>query len=146
MEQIETEQRDFISALKEADEIDLTVTGRVSGRKSTRPVWFVEEGNKLYLLPVTGSDSEWYKNVHKNPTVTLTVDGLTRTAKARPITDRAKVSEIVDKFRAKYGAGQIKKYYSKLDVAVEVPLGGTTERATRSPRTLSSRARSGGRR
>ena len=145
MEQIETEQRDFISALKEADEIDLTVTGRVSGRKSTRPVWFVHENNKVYLVPVNGADTEWYKNARKNPAVTLTVDGLTRTAKARPITDRAEVSEIVDKFRAKYGAGEIKKYYSKLDVAVEVPLGGTEERGARSPRTSSSRARSGGR-
>jgi deazaflavin-dependent oxidoreductase (nitroreductase family) len=143
MKQVETAQRDFISALKEADEIELTVTGRVSGRKTTRPVWFVQEGNKLFLLPVTGSDSEWYKNLRKNPTVTVTVDGVAHTAKARPITEGAKVREIVDKFRAKYGRGEIKKYYSKLDVAVEVPLGGTEERAARSPRKSSSRARSG---
>ena len=30
--------------------------------------------------------------------------------------------QIVEKFRAKYGAGNVKKYYSKFDVAVEVPL------------------------
>jgi hypothetical protein len=29
---------------------------------------------------------------------------------------------VVEKFRAKYGAGNVKKYYSKFDVAVEVPL------------------------
>ena len=49
-------------------------------------------------------------------------NGITWTAKARPITDPAKVSNIVEKFRAKYGAGNVKKYYSKFDVAVEVPL------------------------
>jgi hypothetical protein len=32
------------------------------------------------------------------------------------------VGEVVEKFRAKYGAGNVKKYYSKIDVAVEVPL------------------------
>jgi len=29
---------------------------------------------------------------------------------------------VVEKFRAKYGADDVKKYYSKFDVAVEVPL------------------------
>ena len=37
---------------------------------------------------------------------------------AVPITDAAQVSSVVEKFRAKYGAGDVKKYYSKFDVAV----------------------------
>ena len=43
-------------------------------------------------------------------------------AQAIPITDPAKVQEVVEKFRAKYGAEDVKKYYSKFDVAVAVPL------------------------
>jgi len=109
-------------ALEGTEEIELTVTGRKSGRKTSRPVWFVREGEKLYLLPVKGSNTEWFKNVLKNPTITVTVNGLKSSAKATPITDPAKVSEVVEKFRAKYGAGNVKKYYSKFDVAVEVPL------------------------
>src|SRR5580765_5835732 len=62
---------DFAKALQKTDEIALTVTGRVSGNKSTRPVWFVLEGKTLYLLPVQGSDSEWYKNILKHPAITL---------------------------------------------------------------------------
>ena len=123
MEQVKSAYGDFGSALKKAEEIELTVTGRISGRKTSRPVWFVEERNKVYLLPVSGSDSEWYKNVLKQPNVTLSTEEATYTAKARPITDPAKVREIVDKFRAKYGAGEVEKSYSKFDVAVEVPLG-----------------------
>jgi deazaflavin-dependent oxidoreductase (nitroreductase family) len=141
--QVESKRQDFVSALKETDEIDLTVAGRTSGRKTTRPVWFVQEGNKLYLLPVTGSDSEWYKNVLKNPTVALTVNGVTYTAKASPITDPAKVRTVVEKFRAKYRPGEIKKYYSKLDVAVEVPLGKTGLPGQKSGRKPSSKARRG---
>ena len=34
---------DFEDALKDRDEIDLTTTGRTSGRESTRPVWFVRQ-------------------------------------------------------------------------------------------------------
>jgi hypothetical protein len=33
-----------------------------------------------------------------------------------------KVHDVVEKFCAKYGAGDVKRFYSKLDVAVEVAL------------------------
>jgi hypothetical protein len=112
----------FKQALKRTDEIQLTVTGRVSGRKISQPVWFVQEDDILYLLPVRGSDSEWFKNVLKNPTITLTARRVGLTRDAIPITDPAKVREVVEKFRAKYGAGDVSKYYSKFDVAVAVPL------------------------
>jgi hypothetical protein len=35
------------------------------------PVWFVLEGEKLFLLPVHGSDTQWYKNVLKKPTIRI---------------------------------------------------------------------------
>jgi hypothetical protein len=57
------------SILDRTNEIELSVTGRKSGREISRPVWFVYEDNILYLLPVQGSDTEWYKNVQKNPKV-----------------------------------------------------------------------------
>ena len=41
-------------ALEGNSEVELTVTGRKSGRESSRPIWFVEDGDKILLLPVTG--------------------------------------------------------------------------------------------
>jgi hypothetical protein len=38
-------------------QIKLSVIGRKSGRTIAIPVWFVLEGEKLYLLPVQGSDT-----------------------------------------------------------------------------------------
>jgi hypothetical protein len=56
-----TEQRmgneGFNQALESSREIELTVTGRTSGREISIPVWFVQEGDKLYLVPVRGSDA-----------------------------------------------------------------------------------------
>jgi len=43
-------------------EINIIVTGRKSGRTISIPVWFVLADDKLYLLPVQGSDTQWYKN------------------------------------------------------------------------------------
>jgi len=91
---------------------------RKSGRAISIPVWFVLEDDKLHLLPVQGSDTQWYKNVLKKPTIRISARGAEAEFEAVPITDAARVSSVIDKFRAKYGAGDVKKYYSKFDVAV----------------------------
>jgi hypothetical protein len=41
---------------------------------------------------------------------------------AEPTTDPKIVSSVVEKFRAKYGAGEVKKYYTNFDAAVVVKL------------------------
>jgi hypothetical protein len=96
-------------------EIKISVTGRNSGRTISIPVWFVLEGEKLYLLPVQGSDTQWYKNVLKNPSFRIDARGAEAKLQAVPITDAAGVSSVVEKFREKY---DVRKYYSKFDVAV----------------------------
>ncbi len=99
-------------------EITITVTGRKSGRAISNPVWFVFEDDKLYLLPVQGSDTQWYKNVLKTPAIRIDARGAVAEVKAVHLTDSKQVLSVVEKFRAKYGASDVKKYYSKLDVAV----------------------------
>ena len=99
-------------------EITVTVTGRKSGRAISNPVWFAFDDDKLYLLPVRGSDTQWYQNVLKDPSIQIAARGEEASAKAVPIMDKQQVSSVVEKFRAKYGAGDVKKYYSKFDVAV----------------------------
>jgi len=103
--------------LSRCREIDLSVIGRKSGRTITMPVWFVLEGETLYLLPAQGSDSRWYKNVLKNPRVTIRARGAASELSVAPITEPGKVASVVEKFRGKHG-GDVKAYYSKFDVAV----------------------------
>jgi hypothetical protein len=99
-------------------EITITVTGRKSGRTISNPVWFVFDDEKLYLLPVTGSDTQWYKNALKKASIGVDARGEQVELRVVPITDTKQVSSVVDKFRAKYGVSDVKKYYSKFDVAV----------------------------
>src|SRR5229473_1329299 len=103
-------------------EINITVTGRKSGRAISIPVWFVLEGDKLYLLPVQGSDTQWYKNVLQNPSIRIDARGAEAKLRAQPITEPNLVKSVIEKFREKYGAKDVKKYYSKFDVAVTVEL------------------------
>jgi len=99
-------------------EINIRVTGRKSGRTISIPVWFVIEDDKLYLLPVQGSDTQWYKNVLKKPSIRIDAGGAETEVKVVVVTDAKQVSSVVEKFRAKYGINDVKKYYSKFDVAV----------------------------
>jgi deazaflavin-dependent oxidoreductase (nitroreductase family) len=112
---------DFSTGLQSANEIEITVTGRTSGRSHSYPIWFALDGKKLYLIPVKGSDTEWYKNLRKTPTIRLTARGKTFTTSARLLTDEAQIGKVLEKFRDKYGRN-VQSYYPKLDVAVEVPL------------------------
>jgi deazaflavin-dependent oxidoreductase (nitroreductase family) len=99
-------------------QIKLSVVGRKTGRTISVPVWFVFEDEKLYLLPVRGSDTQWYRNVLKNPSIGIEARGEKGEFRGVPIRKAESVKPVVEKFREKYGAGDVKKYYSKFDVAV----------------------------
>jgi hypothetical protein len=103
-------------------EIHLGVSGRKSGRTISIPVWFVLEGETLFLLPVQGSDTQWYKNVLHNPQIRISARDKEGKFQLVPITDSPTVKSVVEKFKAKYGPANVKKYYSKFDVAVRVEL------------------------
>ena len=111
-----------IAKLKRAlEEVEITVTGRRTGLDRSLLVWFVQEDDKLFLLPLKGTETEWYRNVLKTPTMRLARGGAEATAKPTPLTDPAQVSAVVEKFRAKHG-DDVARYYEKFDAAVEVPL------------------------
>src|ERR1700730_2450166 len=101
-------------------EVDIAVIGRKTGQTISVPVWFVLDDDKLYLLPVRGSETQWYQNVLKNPSIRVEARGAEAAFRAAPIKQSKPVKSVVEKFRDKYGAGDVQKYYSKFDVAVSV--------------------------
>ena len=113
-----TSKNTLMERLSRYRQIQLSVTGRRTGKTISNPVWFVLEGEKLYLLPVKGSDTQWYKNVLKNPTLRIEAGGAEAEFKPALVTDGRQVASVVEKFRGKYGTGDVNKYYSKFDVAV----------------------------
>ena len=104
-------------------QIKISVIGRKSGQTISIPVWFVLEDEKLYLLPVQGSETQWYKNVLQNPSIRIDARGVEEKFRAKPVTGAKAVKSVVEKFRDKYGVRDVKQYYSKFDVAVGVELG-----------------------
>jgi hypothetical protein len=102
--------------------VNITVTGRKTKKKFSTPVWFVLEGeHKVLLVPNTGSDNYWFKDLVVDPQIELTVDENAISSKAKLLRDSDHVEKILEKFRAKYRSMWSESYYTKRDV-YEVPL------------------------
>ncbi len=107
-------------ALESTREIRITVTGKKTGRSISLPVWFLLEDNRLLLLPLKGTDTNWFRNITRTPTMSVAVKGSRMTAKAKPVADTNKVQKVVEMFRKKYGADDVRKYYSNFNAYVEL--------------------------
>ncbi len=117
-----SQKEDLKTRLGRTREIKISVTGRKTGATITLPVWFIVEGNTLYLLPVAGSDTQWFKNLERHRFIGIASGGVEANFRATLVREPRAVKSVVEKFRAKYGAADVKKYYSKFDVAVRLSL------------------------
>jgi hypothetical protein len=98
------------------------VIGRKSRKTSSIPVWFVLEGETINLLPVLGSETQWYRNLLKNPQIRIDARGAVGKFRAIPLTDAKAVKSDFETFHEKYGAKDVKKYYSRFKAAVLLKL------------------------
>jgi hypothetical protein len=113
---------DLREALKSAQELKISFVGGKTGKSFSIPVWFVTSGEKVELLPVGGIKSKWYKSVLKNPLIELEVSGKKVSAQSHPTQDRKSIEDVIDRFRSKYGASDVKRYYPGQDAAVELSI------------------------
>ena len=102
----------------------LTTTGRVTGNPHEIEIWFGLRENTLYLLS-GGGNSDWVKNLKKNPAVTLKVKKLTFSATARIITDKEEESTartmLADKYNECESDGSLSEWArTALPVAIDL--------------------------
>jgi hypothetical protein len=74
------------------------VIGRKSGKTISIPVWFVLEVEKLFLLPVQGPETQWYKNVLKNSSIQIDARGVDAEFRASPVTGANTVKSVMRSF------------------------------------------------
>ena len=80
-----TSEDAFSRALKDRRQISISVIGRRSGRTIKLPVWFVLAEDALWLLPVYGSQTQWYRNLLMSPAITIKAGGEQLTLQARAL-------------------------------------------------------------
>src|SRR5437879_6366931 len=96
-------------ALEKRHQISITVIGRRTGRSIKIPVWFVFEENTLWLLPVYGSRTQWYRNLEKNRAITIHAGSHQRDLRARLLKSKPAVRKVIHSFREKYTDQKIKQ-------------------------------------
>ncbi len=67
----------------------LTVTGRRSGKRRTRPIRAVRSNDVLYAVAILGKRSDWLRNIRANPRVRIKIGNGTLPATAHEVTDAA---------------------------------------------------------
>ena len=113
----------FNRLLKKRRQITISVIGRRTGRTITLPVWFVSQQDTLWLLPVHGSGTQWYRNLLLNPTLTIKVEKERRTFRANALKGARSVRQVIQRFRDKYSSDIVTRLYpGPLNVAVKVRL------------------------
>jgi deazaflavin-dependent oxidoreductase (nitroreductase family) len=112
---------EFQKALRRRRQISITVTGRRTGRAVTIPVWFVSDDRAIWLLPVSGSDTQWYRNLEKDRAITIQAGEVRSDFRARLLKEEQAVSDVIQQFREKYSPEEIKHWYTRLDVTVQIP-------------------------
>jgi deazaflavin-dependent oxidoreductase (nitroreductase family) len=63
----------LLAQLADEEYCYVTRTGRVSGRPHEVEIWFGVNNGALYLLSGGGENSDWVKNMRKNPLVTVRI-------------------------------------------------------------------------
>jgi deazaflavin-dependent oxidoreductase (nitroreductase family) len=79
--------------------VDITTTGRRSGRPRRVTVAFHSIDGRIYISGMPGFPRDWLANVHANPRITFHLIGPVRAdlpAVARPITDPAERRPILE--------------------------------------------------
>jgi deazaflavin-dependent oxidoreductase (nitroreductase family) len=79
----------------------LTTTGRNSGKPRTGAVSFMPLGDRFIIFSGWGVSSNWYRNLRKNPEVTITVGRQRMRATARLVEDPERRIDLMRQMRGR---------------------------------------------
>ncbi len=91
----------------------LTHTGRKSGKPYDVIIWFVVEGDAIYLTTLN-SDRQWVRNIGKNPEVRMKIGNEQFSGRVRPVNDSVQYQHIRDLLAQKYLPARIFDFLSPL--------------------------------
>jgi len=104
------------------DEVQVTYLRSKTGKRRTIPIWFTLNEGKMELLPMYGLRTKWFADVEKAGSLEVEVKGWRKEGNPQVIRDLKAVERIKQRFAAKYGEGDVRRYYPNQDVALELPL------------------------
>jgi deazaflavin-dependent oxidoreductase (nitroreductase family) len=123
--------REVLESLKTQDYCYLTTIGRVTGKPHRIEIWFGTGGHgKIYLLSGGGNESDWVKNLVKQPDVEVRIAKTHFTGKAIVLTAKDEDQLARELLAAKYYGWTKGKHLNDwartaLPVCIELELRGS---------------------
>jgi deazaflavin-dependent oxidoreductase (nitroreductase family) len=106
----------------------LTTTGRNSGNPHTIEIWFAVRGDRLYLLAGGGDQSDWVRNIRREPRVGLRLGGDDMICRAHvvedPDEDALARRSLLEKYASRTSDDLEEWARTSLPVVVELPVAG----------------------
>ena len=105
--------------------VQLTTRGRKSGLPRTVKIWFVVATPlSIYVQHTNPKPADWYRNLLREPAVTVDFGSGPVPARARAVTDPAEIERILAAVRRKYIAAWLFKLlgWNRYAVAAEISL------------------------
>lgn len=103
----------------------LTTRGRVTGNPHEIEIWFVVHADALYLMSGGGTNSDWVKNLLKDPTVSLRLAGQTFPALAQVEAHKDEETirdKMADKYKERESDGSLSQWARTALVVKFTPL------------------------
>jgi deazaflavin-dependent oxidoreductase (nitroreductase family) len=111
--------------LARARTVQLTTRGRKTGQPRTVKIWFVVAGPRsIYVQHTNPKPADWYRNLAREPAVTVDFGTGPIAARATPITDPNTIEQILALVRRRYLAAWIFRIlgWTRAAVAAEIAL------------------------
>jgi len=95
--------------------ITLTTKGRKSGQARAVTIWFVVEGpDSILVQHASAPVANWYRNLQKDPEVTVDFGDGPIVGRAEAITDAAAIEDVLRRIRGKYWlAGRVIQFMGR---------------------------------
>jgi deazaflavin-dependent oxidoreductase (nitroreductase family) len=100
-----------LARIKSRSTIDLTTTGRKTGKEHTRPVWFVVLDDRIVVQAGKKGKTDWYENLQKNPAANVRQGDYRFRVHAHPVDDPARVDAIHKLFLSKYTSAWLLSFF-----------------------------------
>lgn len=116
---------DVREALETAEELVLVTRGRRTGRPRAVTLWFAYDGSHVWLR--TDADTDWYRNLLREPSCRVRVDGHEIAAVREEIADTmSALRRLVSLWREKYGQEWVADWYverGRVPVRLRIAVG-----------------------
>lgn len=99
--------------LRDGWSVELTTIGRKSGLRRSVTIWFVRDGDTVWIQAGQGGSTDWYRNLVASPRVELDLGSERRRGEAFPVEDPAEVARIHARFVDKYWMTRLFKLFGR---------------------------------